>query len=203
MNARELSDSIIDKQQPQATEDLPPPTYDESTSDSAWQNVVNTRDEIQDLSEGQFKFSIVGDEEIEAAFQNFDAAELTESNPFAWMKQDLRHLLFPTVESYINEIIIPSLLPTNRTPIYTVSLQTDWELPRYLEEEFDSSWRLTDILTLSGEIAQAQAVTCGTYMSQTWGKNGSKMLEAVEYALREGRSCKFISFRPEAKPLKH
>ena len=73
---------------------------------------------------------------------------------------------FPSMNSYIREIVLPALPPTKMAaPLYTVDLHVPWELEEYIEKEFHAKDNVKEeidyIVTLTGKVACAQALPCG------------------------------------------
>jgi len=71
----------------------------------------------------------------------------------------------------------------------------DWPLRAFLEEQMISdSWisSLSSIITLSGSINNAQALTCEEYLDQTWPTTGAHLMRVIEQSLDLGQmsSCR-------------
>lgn len=165
------------------------------------EDVMFAAHEIQDLGETLRTFRIPDPTEVSTALSRFDNIMVQHSVPFLEMKEDLRRFIFPSMKSYIRGIVLPLLPPTDLVPIYTVALRVHWELEEYLEQEFDAKDKIDDIVTLTGEVACAQALPCGEYMQQTWPRNGAKTLAAVKYTLVHGSSSEYHQTFPIGKPL--
>ena len=111
----------------------------------------------------------------------------------------------PSMNSYIREIVLPVLPPTKlAAPEYTVHLHVHWELEEYLEEKFDAEdkakEKLDYIVTLTGDVACAQALPCGEYMQQTWPRTGAATLATIKHALLQGESCEYHQTFPIGNP---
>ena len=158
-------------------------------------------DKIQDLVEKLRDFRTPDPVQVKTVLSQFADTKLQHSLPFSEMKEDLRMSIYPSMKSYIREIIHPLLPPTNRLPMYSVAVCVHWELESYLEQGFDEKIDISDILTLTGEVTRAQALPCGEYMQQTWSQTGADTLTAVKYALMRGESCEYPGSCPIGKPF--
>ncbi len=160
------------------------------------QEVMFANDGTQDLVETLRNFRTPDPVEVTTVLSQLDDTNLQHSFPFTELKEDLRRFVFPSMKSYIREIIQPLLLATNLAPIYSVAVRVHWELEYYLEQELDPKDDIGDILALTGEVARAQALPCGEYMQQSWPRTGTATLAAVKDILRRGYSCECPQFFP-------
>lgn len=165
------------------------------TSLPSCEDVISARDEIQDLVETQRKFRTPDPVGVQTILSQLEDAALQQSLSFTEMKEDLRRFVFPSMKSYIREIILPLLPATNRVPIYSVAVRVHWELEEFLHKEVDAKVDIYNdmynIITLTGEVAYAQALPCGEYMQQSWPRTGAATLDAIKYALLRGPSCEY------------
>ena len=172
----------------------------DGTSLPSQEDVVGPVDTIRDLGETLRKFQTPDPVQVKTVLSQFADTKLRQSLSFSEMKEDLRMSMFPSMKSYIREIIQPLLPPTNRFLIYSVTVWVYWELETYLKQGFDADVDIGDIVTLTGEVTRAQALPCGEYMQQTWPRTGADTLTAVRYALKRGNSRKcpqtFLSSDP-------
>ena len=161
------------------------------TSLPSYEDVTSATDEIQDLVETVWKFRSPDLVEVNTALSQFDDIALQHSLPFIAMKEDLRRFVFPSMKSYIRENILTSLPATNLAPICCVAVRVHWELESYLERGFVAKGDIGDVTTLTGEVARAQALTCGEYMQQAFPETGAATLVAVKDALLQRHSCEY------------
>ena len=83
-------------------------------------------------------------------------------------------------------------MPTGRSNIegdwYYASLNIDWDVSTFLEDQFCDpefpNTTLGPIVTISGSAQRAQATTCSDYIQQNWPAHGSKVLDALQDALQ-------------------
>ena len=167
----------------------------------SYEDVMLASDEIRDLVETQREFRIPDPEDVKTSLSKLDRAILLHSLSFTEMMEDLRRFVFPSMKSYIREIILPLLPATNRFPIYSVAVRVLWELEEYLFEGFDANVDIDDIATLTGEVAYAQALPCGEYMQQSSPRTGADTLTAVKYALKRGNSHEYPQSFPIGNPF--
>lgn len=170
---------------PSTAESSLPLSYDES---------ILARDEIQDLGEVKRKFQQLELSHIKIVHELFDATTIQSSPSFKQLGEELRRFVFPSNRSYIQEMIAPFLPATRRVPIYSIIVRIHWDLPKFLLQELSATDDTAEMVTLTGTLPRAQALTCGDYMHQTWPSSGSQTLEATKYALKHGTSCKFFRF---------
>ncbi|KAF7555660.1 hypothetical protein G7Z17_g1968 [Cylindrodendrum hubeiense] len=77
---------------------------------------------------------------------------------------------------------------------YTMTFEIDWN-PRvfirdeeYQEHEGESGEAIGMALTLTGSAKNAQALSCGQYLTQTWPSTGKQILQLVKDVVRNGSS---------------
>ena len=139
--------------------------------------------------------------EVKTVLSQFDDTKLKHSLPFTELKEDLRRFVYDNMKSYIREIIQRLLLAPSLAPRYSVGVRIHWELEHYLEQESDAKDDIGNILTLTGEVARAQALPCGEYMQQTWPRTGTATLADVKDALLRGWSCGYPRSFPVGNPF--
>lgn len=172
---------------------------DTSTSRTAtlpsYEDVISVRDEVQDLGEVKRNFQTLNQLQIKAIHDLFNGPAVKQSTPFRQLSDDLRRFVFPSTKSYVKEIIGPYLRHTKLVPIYSIVVRVHWELRKFLIQEPEVANDISDMITLTGTLTQAQALTCGAYMRQTWPQSGLQTLEAVKHVLNNEKSCKSLSSR--------
>lgn len=156
----------------------------------SYEDVLAARDEVQDLGETQRKFQDLDEMQLSNAALQSTKIQSQGLAALADLRQDLRRFVFPSTKSYIREVLLPFLPTTILTPIFSVAVRVNWELQTFLAEEFDPEDDMSSMLTITGGISRAQALSCGDYMRQTWPKSGSSTLLAIKHALQAGTSCK-------------
>lgn len=173
--------------------DLPPNTVAQANAVlPSYEDAMSARDEIEDLgarAKENGTFRALDDIQLSEVLQRFDNATVQQSIPFGQLREDLRRFTFPSMKTYIRELLQPSLPPTNLTPIYSVSVQVEWELRNFLVDQIGATDNMEDMLTLTGDFKRSQALPCGAYMSQTWPETGVQTLAAVNHVLKMGSSC--------------
>ena len=169
--------------------ELPLGTQSTSEISLPYEDSMAANDERQGLMETLWLFRTPDPVEVRTALPRLNDTMLQHSIPSAAMKEDLRRFVVPSMKSNIQEIILLLLPPTNRVPIYSVALRVHWELEEYLDKYFDAKDDNGNIMTLTGEVACAQALPCGEYMQQTWPRTGAATFTAVQYTLLHGSSC--------------
>ena len=167
----------------------------ETTTDVhfSYEDVLAARDEVQDLGETQRKFQDLDEMQLSKAALHSTKIQSQGPTALANLRHDLRQSVFPSTKSYIREVLLPFLPATALTPIFSVAVRVKWELQTFLAEEFDPEDDIASILTITGGISRAQALSCEDYMRQTWPQSGSNTLLAIKHALQAGTSCKCSS----------
>ncbi|KAF9890017.1 hypothetical protein FE257_006697 [Aspergillus nanangensis] len=156
-----------------------PPSYEEA---------ISARDEVQDLGGMERKFHILSQLQVMAVYNGFDSSQVQQSKPFQQLCNDVRRFVFPSFNSYVHHQVGPHLRPAKLFPICSVEVCVYWELPDFLRTELDPADDISQMITLTGTLTRAQAITCGDYMRQTWPQSGPHTLEAVIYALKNETS---------------
>lgn len=159
----------------------------------SYEEVITARDEVQDLGEVERKFETLDQPQIKVVRKCWDGSAVQKSAAFQQLSEDLRRFVFPTTKSYIKHIVGHYMEYTNLVPIYSVVLRVHWDLRDFVSQELDTTDQISDMITLTGTLSQAQALTCEAYMRQTWPQSGSQMLEAVKHVLINEKSCKYLS----------
>ncbi len=65
---------------------------------------------------------------------------------------------------------------------FTAEVFMDWSFEGFMSDQYGKEDRpsLCDAITITGSIVDAQAMTCGSYCSQTWPWLGLGVLQAIE-----------------------
>lgn len=110
---------------------------------------------------------------------------LRQNGAFVWLIEKFKVALNTTCFG-IN--LVDSLIVLSPTVSQTLSIQLEWSIQDFLDEQYcdlEDNVRLGDIITLSGLIDEAQAMTCNEYMQQIWPSTGSVTLRGLETAISE------------------
>lgn len=91
-------------------------------------------------------------------------------------------------DQIINALPTPSRISRTR-PIFPLSMKftVPWDPIEFLRQqghEGKASHIISKVITLTGQIVDAQASTAGQYLHQTWPATGGHFLGAIETALR-------------------
>ena len=73
-----------------------------------------------------------------------------------------------------------------RTMPFELTYKVIWNARNYLKTYFPSGQLLGDVMTLSGDILRAQAMSCRDYLKIFWPSTGILVLEALENMLQKG-----------------
>ncbi|KAK4185664.1 hypothetical protein QBC35DRAFT_476145 [Podospora australis] len=125
---------------------------------------------------------------------------LSETLAYRWLLGTLRRelLLCPADTDVMTDIrnAIMSILPTTyrlsrRAPSagFAMVFELDWDPQAFIwREEYDSERgaALGMALTLTGSANDAQALSCGQYLAQTWPATGPEVLEVIKSVVRNG-----------------
>jgi hypothetical protein len=68
--------------------------------------------------------------------------------------------------------------------IVSVEYKVFWEIPRFLDTYFGKGQRLGNVLTLTGDSNEAQALPCGEYLIKHWPSISDPLLAAIEELIR-------------------
>ena len=161
------------------------PSYEDVERD-----VHRFRHEIQDLGETQRKFRTLTEAQLREAALRISSLHSQGLAARAELIQDLRGFVFPNTHSYIREVLVPNLPATIYLPIYSVVIRVSWAMQSFLAADYSTEHDIASMLTISGGVSSAQALSCGDYMHQTWAKTGFNTLLAIKRALKAGFSCK-------------
>ena len=71
----------------------------------------------------------------------------------------------------------PLASPTSE---FGISYVVMWEVPSFLEAFFSSEVRLGDVMTITGSETEAYAVSCRTFLKNTWTGIADVLLQALE-----------------------
>ena len=95
-----------------------------------------------------------------------------------------------TVREIISQAISKNASPpiSSFAEIVNISYHCCWELLGVLQHEHSPYRRLSEIITLTGTLEDAQMATCAEYLTQTWPEIGPFLLEIVEKALEDDRN---------------
>jgi hypothetical protein len=103
------------------------------------------------------------------------------SNSLKSLKESLRLLVHPDPIKQTLSKIWPVTL--SRATRHVISYEVEWEVPKFLRAYFSQDQQLGDILTLTGDAVNAQALSCRDYLSATWASTGPLLLKGLETVL--------------------
>lgn len=133
---------------------------------------------------------------------------MLETEAYKWLILTLQRELsssnkFPTAMQSHREQILRSLeddgtirnhhgyrrISAGRPPaVYTVEIQLSWDLISFLRRQRNKGEKslstLEQIITISGQIPTAQAVSCRRYLEQTWPSTGRAFADMLEKLIR-------------------
>ncbi|KAH7191793.1 uncharacterized protein B0J16DRAFT_331773 [Fusarium flagelliforme] len=111
----------------------------------------------------------------------------------------------------IGERILAALPPAQSIsrkslpPTYRVSIELDCKLFQFFERQKYSRHPhevLDGVITLTGSLNDAQAATCGQYLSQTWPSTAPYMIELLKDCLMVKHGCPRTMLYPDGTILK-
>jgi hypothetical protein len=111
---------------------------------------------------------------------------LTNSLALQMLKENLELLLYPDPVKGALFQIWPITQP--RSSSLEIQYSVEWEVPQFLSTYFAEGQDLGTILTITGEAENAQAHTCGAYLSQTWPEIGPILLNRMHEVLSRGNA---------------
>jgi hypothetical protein len=128
---------------------------------------------------------------------------------YEWLLSSLRRELFlapaePTFLQTIEQKILSSIPASNKVSkkrsadSYVIYFKIEWDPLAFIKEQgyTEEPHEAIEIaITLTGCSKDAQALTCGQYMCQTWPSTGPRLLRLIKDLVRSGPgrecSCKF------------
>jgi hypothetical protein len=72
-----------------------------------------------------------------------------------------------------------------------------WELAQYTKSELEENENLLRVLTVSGDIIDAEASSCLDYSRRIWPLIGEFVIMALENAIKTGWHCKYSNLLPK------
>jgi len=139
------------------------------------------------------------------AYQDF----IFKSPAYEWLLATFRKelLLAPATPNYMGAIrreILHSLPSTHKVSrkespqAYTVTFRIKWDPLAFIKEQDyggEPCEAVKTAITLTGSAADAQALTCGQYLRQTWPLSGGHTTGLLQDVVRSGpnyrHTCKF------------
>lgn len=85
------------------------------------------------------------------------------------------------VEKAVRSVMSSSLDPAF-PHLQIISCFCEWELPAFMQKEFDCHQRISDVVTLVGTMSpyNARATTCSEYIYQSWPDGGPILLAVIQ-----------------------
>jgi hypothetical protein len=143
------------------------------------------------------------------AYRNF----ILNSPAYEWLLASLRReTLLAQADSNtmlaIRQEIINSLPSSHKVSrkrpaeAYKITFEISWDPLAFVEEqnyEEEPEEAVEKVITLTGSARDAQALTCGQYLCQTWPSAGECVIRLVKGAIRDGPghryTCKLSGFK--------
>ena len=87
----------------------------------------------------------------------------------------------------VMEIQVLEILPASRTSQYCASLEIQWDVLGFMEDQFRDNnvpnTALGSVVIISGSSKHSQATSCTEYIRQNWPAHGLEILDALQDAL--------------------
>lgn len=103
---------------------------------------------------------------------------LKSSNSFQMLIENFRLFVRPDLIQRSLFQIWPVTSP--RSLPLEIKYQVEWEVQKFIQGYFPEGQKLGEVLTLTGEPFDAQALSCRDYITATWPGVGSLLLEGLE-----------------------
>lgn len=86
------------------------------------------------------------------------------------------------VERAVLSVVSSNLVPASAQLNMTTSCLCEWDLPLFLQKNFEFNQKISSVITLVGAMPayDGYATTCSEYISQTWPDGGPVLLQAIE-----------------------
>ncbi|KAF4626150.1 hypothetical protein G7Y89_g12011 [Cudoniella acicularis] len=115
------------------------------------------------------------------ALRNLEAFVL-RSDSMRLLKDSLRRFIYPDPAQFALSKTWPFKKPkTSSCPFH---YEVNWDTRKYLSLSFPASQKLGTVLTLTGNVIDAQAASCQDYISATWKGIGPPFLQCLEILLQ-------------------
>jgi hypothetical protein len=72
----------------------------------------------------------------------------------------------------------------------TLSYDIEWDLQAFLENHVQDPTKLAELVTISGEAVDAEAISSREYLARTYSDIGTLLSEGIELLLLHKSSCK-------------
>jgi hypothetical protein len=141
------------------------------------------------LNQGDFRPEADDDDEmdpvddLEENMEDFKKLEslITSSNSFERFKEHFRLFVHPDEIRYgvLQEWPIKSSLSSERSISYE---EVDWDLQSFVDNHVKDISRIKDLVTITGNSINAQALACRDYLSHTW-PDVRNLLHGIEQLL--------------------
>ena len=123
---------------------------------------------------------------------------------YEWLLTNLRReiLLAPSMANTLRNIRlkITEILPMSHevsskksSQTYNIIFEVDWDLLDFLKAqdyEAEAHVAVENVITLTGGPSDAQALTCGQYLCQTWPLSGHQIMRLIQDVLRKESGCR-------------
>lgn len=103
----------------------------------------------------------------------------------------------PSIKVFIKDQVLKAVA-MDQLGRYCASLKLEWDVMAFMEDQFhDGDFRNTmlgPVVTISGSVQHAEAATCSEYIRQHWPAHGSRVLDALQDALKSPSHTSRSSF---------
>lgn len=104
---------------------------------------------------------------------------LVESLAYQNFVHDMRRVLFLPME-YVEACL------SQVEGFLSISIGLPWDIVDYLRTQLDNVYQASTVLTLTGDIDNAEATSCQSYCDRTWPTDGLSVLESLKNAVVNG-----------------
>jgi len=115
-------------------------------------------------------------------FKEFEDVLLASSS-FQILRDRLELLVHPN--SVLRTLLDVWPISQSRTLPFKLTYTIFWNIRHYLATYFPSDQLLGEVMTLTGDILYAQAMSCRNYLKEFWPETGIFLLEVLENMLKE------------------
>lgn len=124
-----------------------------------------------------FVFSSTAFKGLQSRLRNISLLTLRDRNV-----QEFRKKIIERLES----IAVTMAVKGGNVTTYDFSCTVSWDPLSFLKVEYGATQpAIHEVVTITGDAADAQATTCGRYISQVWPENGEALLQEIQSAILE------------------
>jgi hypothetical protein len=108
-------------------------------------------------------------------------AFIERSKAFECFRIRVRRLVCPDQLTWIHSELMSHF---GMSKMHKICFCLRWNLLEFCEKELDGGQDLAQILTISGSGKEAFATTCENYINKFWPRNGARILDALQCAMK-------------------